>query len=93
MITNIRIYDNPSHRSFSWSEVTTGELNGVQVSSAPNTVSAVPGSLSGEWDGEGEDTRTYVRTDTSGFPTEIQTLTAACWTEDSYTQHEAFLRA
>lgn len=84
MITNISIYDNPAYRSFTWSEVTTGELNGVAVSSAPNTGSATPGTLVDD---------TYTRTDLTTLPTEIATLAGACWTEDSYTQHEAFLRA
>lgn len=84
MITKIRIYDNPAYRTFSWSEVTTGELNGVAVSSAPNTRAVTPGTLVDD---------TYTRTDLTTLPTEVRTIAGVCWTEDSYTQHEAYLRS
>lgn len=84
MITDIRLYDNEAHRSFSWREVSTVVQDGVTYTAEGPTQSAVPGELVGD---------VYTRTDLTTLPTEIATLAGACWTEDSYTQHEAFLRA
>ena len=35
----------------------------------------------------------YVATDVTSYSTEIQNLTGACWTDDTHTTYEAYLRA
>lgn len=84
MIQKIRIYDNPAYRTFSWGEINTTDVDGVSYSSPLITKLITPGTLI---DG------VYRRTDLTILPEEIRTLAGACWSENSYTQHEEFLRS
>lgn len=52
-----------------------------------------PGSLTGEWDGTGTDTRTYVRTDVSSMSQDVRDLAGVCWTDARHTAYETHLRA
>ena len=90
-ISKVRMYDNIAGRidpvSITWSaqEIGTGADEGRAGQLV--TVSAVPGSL------DDATPAVYTRTDTSGFPTPIQHILAACWTDDLHTAYEAHLRA
>lgn len=68
--------------------------DGVQISHSRHRSGHIfPGDLLGEWDGTGNDARTFVRTDVSGMSQDFQDLAGICWTEDRYAAYQAALRA
>ena len=85
------MYDNIDGRedpvSITWSSQEIGTGDDAGRSGQLMTASAVPGTL------DDATPAVYTRTDTSGFPTSIQHILAACWTDALHTAYEAHLRA
>lgn len=78
------------------SEVSTISIfrDGNKISDTEHRGVHYPGYLVGTPPNEGEaDTRTYTRTDVTGFSSAFQAIANALWTDELHQRYEAHLRA